>query len=259
MVYISRPVLLLALALAGALAPAASPASAQSVRGVEVLVIDSLRQQPLPGALVRAGSRAVRTDGRGVARMEGMFPAAVEVEVSHPGYLPAAGRLRPDASGGARARLALLPRPVDLSAVEVSAAARRSPLVNDFYRRVQRGTGRYITRADIERIRPRNLGDLFRTLPGLQVVGDEASGERPTFVGAAVPGIGPSGSRRECQIRYFLDGTPIQPPEGKIGHDVRLDEVEGVEFYRGSAGVPARFADGNQRCGTVLIWKRDRL
>ncbi|HYW06275.1 MAG TPA: hypothetical protein VE913_04925, partial [Longimicrobium sp.] len=64
----------------------------------------------------------------------------------------------------------------------------------------------------------------------------------------------------ECPILYFLDGTPIQPlPNGSIDHEIRPDDIEGIEVYRRGTLAPPEFRRVGDNCGIVLIWKRESL
>ena len=40
--------------------------------------------------------------------------------------------------------------------------------------------------------------------------------------------------------------------------EVRPEDVEGLEIYRGAASLPPEFNKGSAMCGAVVIWTRDR-
>lgn len=153
------------------------------------------------------------------------------------------------------------PRSVALPGVRATATpAPRTRELREFYARVERGSGRYITRAQIDLQKPLRLTDLFRAIPSLSLT-STAIGERAQMTDNVSAGSsrdrGPDG---ECAIQYFVDGTPFEASHGgMIGIDLRPSEVEGIEIYRNSATVPARFRRTGASCGTILIWKRERI
>jgi hypothetical protein len=152
-------------------------------------------------------------------------------------------------------------QPVSLPKLEVEAAGRvRSPALKEFYRRVQTGAGRYFTREAIDRARPRDVADLLRTLPSMEIHSN-SQGDKPQFVGDNPRAFGRMGrEKEECPILYFLDGAPFQPTHGSmIGLDVRPQELEGIEVYRNGSSAPGKYTRGRAACGVILLWKRERI
>jgi hypothetical protein len=67
-----------------------------------------------------------------------------------------------------------------------------------------------------------------------------------------------------CYARVFLDGmltfdgTPqMRDVEGIDFSHLRTEDLSGVEYYSGSAGLPAKYAGQNADCGTFLLWSRE--
>lgn len=140
----------------------------------------------------------------------------------------------------------LTDRAIALPPLEVSV---RSELLANagFYARRSAGFGAFLTRQEWERRDPRLPSDLLRMVPGLRVV---PSGNGLDYVVL---------DRRNCRVRYFLDGA-------RLNSTFRLDEIpvqwiEALEVYRGPAEVPAQFrgfsATERGGCGVIVIWTRN--
>lgn len=264
----ARPLLRPALAalpllLAAALHPA--PLAAQTATLV-VAATDAETGEPLSGVRVRTSAGpGGATDAAGVARIA--LPAGRHaVALTRIGYEAVQRIVEVDAARGARLDAALAPEAVELGELRVEADADnapdylRSPLLRRFYRRAGRGNGFYFTRSQIDRIKPQDLGDLFRMVPGLRLrtvaetdIGHaDAAGTDLVF---RRPPTGPE----ECVVHYFVDGTPYQPPPGGIGMDIAPSEVEGVEVYRRAMSAPAEFRRSRQACSIILIWLREQI
>lgn len=146
-----------------------------------------------------AGIRVVLVDESGAARAEsatdvtGAFTlnapstGRFRVRAEAPGRVPIVSPLMNLAQGQTREfRMVALPGsvgPVALAAAEpvravpvrgVTGTAREAPRsarLRDFYDRAQRGGGRYLTREDVERLKPASVGELLRGVPGVVVGG----------------------------------------------------------------------------------------
>lgn len=112
-----------------------------------------------------------------------------------------------------------------------------------FYQRREIHAGYFITREDIERVRPVRTTSLLRRVPGLDVGQRSASGVTPVTMGR----------RKGCVPDFYVDGA--RAPYFDV--DV-LDpqEIAGIEIYRGNSEVPIRFKH-RDRCGVIVIWTTD--
>jgi hypothetical protein len=55
-----------------------------------------------------------------------------------------------------------------------------------------------------------------------------------------------------------FDGTPEQRnAQGIELSTFKPDDLSGIEYYAGPAGLPARYAGFNSDCGTLLFWSRE--
>ncbi len=245
-----------ALALA-ALLLAVPAARAQATGSVEVTVTEASSRTHVRGARVVVGGRhRGTTDAFGRVRLGGIPAGRQMVEVSAMGHHPlrVAVEVAPDPV--ARLDAVLTVAPIAMAEVRARAGAPASLQIRDFYVRAENGSGTYFTRADIDRINPRRLTDLLRTVPGMLMIADEDRESEQNEVSLAAA----AGARmNRCSPRYFLDGTPLEASRGGVmGMGLRPSEVEGVEVYRG-ATAPAQFRRAGDTCAVVLIWKRERI
>jgi len=114
-----------------------------------------------------------------------------------------------------------------------------------FYDRKRQGfRGTFVDRLEIEKKRPAAITDLFQDMRGLTVVwggiygGHVFMNQRSSLMGN-LPG---------CRPQIWLDGIRSTMESLDV---MRVEEVEGIEVYRGAA--PGKFTDP---CGTIAIWTR---
>jgi hypothetical protein len=169
------------------------------------------------------------------------------------GYRPESQRVRlGDASGPA---VAFVLTPVAVRLSEVVTVAPMSPfeLASGFGERRRRGPGVFFDRADLERRRPHNLTDVFRTIPGFHIqpaLTRWGSQSTPTMTRAN------TGSR-VCQIDYYVNGHEFSPTSMGIDSDIPPHQIEAIEVYKPSE-IPPQFLGKRSRCGVVVIWTRYR-
>jgi hypothetical protein len=192
------------------------------------------------------------------------------LEVSHLGHATRRAIGQVPASSAGTLEVALRPEALRIEGVTASGAPTRNRQLLGFYGRVARGTGQYFTRAEIERINPSQVSELFRMVPGMMLV-NTTLGDRPAMEGgqggankrdggiSALAGGGPQRGAGTCPILYFLDGTPLDAAQGVISAEVDVREVEGVEVYRRVAMAPPQFRRTGEYCGVIVIWKREKI
>ncbi|MBV9111113.1 MAG: carboxypeptidase regulatory-like domain-containing protein, partial [Gemmatimonadetes bacterium] len=164
----------------------------------------------------------------------------------------------------------------------------RAGALEGFERRRRGGRGIFLSRADVERRHAARLEDLFRGIPGLQVVGEGAGGrvvfpgsrsappggemrraaplgDRPRDgretrdardVGGARESAAPASDANACAVQFYLDGVYTPTEDGRISDRVRLEEVEAVEVYRGPSELPPEFRRSGADCGVIVVWTR---
>lgn len=158
----------------------------------------------------------------------------------------------------ARVEFFILPKPEELDPLVVEASRSEFHLrTSGFYRRQERGMGQFITREDIDDIRPIDLSSLM-------VWGAMGIYLRPNAVGVMVPAFPAGRSSTEsarigwCYPMYFLDGLPLMVESDEMAFSVHPIDVAAVEVYATRSETPAQYRDPRASCGTILIWSRWR-
>jgi hypothetical protein len=132
---------------------------------------------------------------------------------------------------------------------EVAVNAKKTADIEEFDKRRQGGAGHFITEQDIERRNPLRTEDLFRTVPGFNVV--PSGGFDYTVV--STRGADFNG---QCSPDFYLDGAKIiVDPQIGGGIPVNPGEIYGIEVYSGAAETPAQYMTQNG-CGAIVIWTK---
>lgn len=253
------PFVLPAILLAGTLL-SAELASAQA-GGIVSGTVTAANKMPIPEARVRL----VGTNLATVTRIDGAFQVAQipvgaqTLEVMMIGYTPK--RMPVDVAAGATLEVSFILDPVPLETVRVTAASTFSPGMAGFEERRARRLGRFFTREDIDKMQARQVTDVLRRVPGMQIqVGSGAfSGGSQTAQSGRT--VGTSGSRT-CPMAYYVNGVAFPlSSDIPINHYVATDDVAAIEVYSGASQIPPQFNSSmfNSRCGVVVIWTRSGL
>ncbi len=119
-----------------------------------------------------------------------------------------------------------------------------------FNRRMSRGVGSFVTRADIEKRQPSTISEMLRALPGVHISQRMAGEPQPVDMQRSRN----SSMQSTCVVQLYVDGQPY--PNGNVDDFAPLT-VEGVEVYRSAAEIPADFRTRNATCGLIALWTRD--
>lgn len=250
-----RPHLLGLAALSAAHLLAADALPAQYLEGI---VLEWGSEQPIEGASVslvahEGGHSVSDLTGRGGrfyvrAPLEGSYTLVIDAL----GYTEsAAGPVELTAGQTVQVRYFLTAEPIEIEPLEVLVERRSTALDQvGFYDRLADGLGTFLTREDVLRERPPETADLLRGIPGIRLERN-ARGE-PLIVMRG-------GRQRRCYPHVFLDGvrevgggsTPVN-----VSMVVRPDDIQGVEVYSGSAGIPSQFSGLYGSCGVIVLWTR---
>lgn len=111
----------------------------------------------------------------------------------------------------------------------------------DFERRMARGLGHFITRDEIRNRGYMNMGDALRTVRGVRV-----------NCGPIECIIRMVRSDTRCFPAYWVDGVQVR----SFAESTPINDVQGIEVYRGSAEVPGEFTGSTAGCGVIVIWTR---
>jgi hypothetical protein len=250
-------------------------------------VMDDSLSRPIPRATVtllnpRGGAlRRTLTNDAGVFWFPISETGSYTLRAEHIGYRSADTPTLQVATYGVRRNdtlevaIRLREEAILLAPLEVVVTQRRSPVLDGFYHRLRRGFGEYITRDDVERRGALTVTDLLVTVPGIrQLSSGRGSGRTLTMARALAQSTG------SCPIQFYVDGMlmnrsspgimislqdessgilfPEDDDDFTIDDVVSAADIEGVEIYKGLAGVPAEFLNGQARCGVIAIWTRRR-
>jgi hypothetical protein len=132
-----------------------------------------------------------------------------------------------------------------IDTVHVRAARLDINNIVGFESRRKAGSGRFFSAADIRRLSPRQVTDILRHAPSVQLVSQGLSGFAVRM----------RGDRNDCQPALFLDGKQLVRWElADLNSLLHPDEIGGMEIYTPSM-TPAEFRT-QDACGTILIWTR---
>lgn len=221
---------------------------------------DSSAPGRLRGRVVEAGSgRAVLgasvsvsgrgpylTDDAGRFDVPGLTAGLKEVEIEALGYARRAVSVTVQAGRTTVLEASVAVDALELQPIEVQV---RSPFLESrgVYRRIEGGRSvGIVTRAELEERDSYRLSDSMTNVPGLRV---ERQNKRSILRG-----------RGRCPLRVFVDGVPVSPEmDGYVDIDLFPPEwIEVAEVYVGISAVPVEYADGDEDCGVVLLWTRQR-
>jgi hypothetical protein len=228
----------------------AQPLHAQPAEaGLSVLVRTSDTGQPLVSALVLnlSGETRAVTDANGIAHITNLAAGSHQMLVRHLGYKTDTITVEIEPGRSTRVAVGLEIDPILLA--EIRVLTRRSRLEQTgFNGRSKAGFGTFVTREEIVLMRPRFLSDVLRRVAGVNLSPTRVGGtSRASMRGSKV-------ITGDCPIQYYVDGMMAYINVD----DVRPEDVEGIEIYRGAATIPTLFNKGSALCGVVVIWTRDR-
>lgn len=248
-------------------APAAAPAQQSAVQppGLGIHVVDAA-DAPISGARVAVvGGPEGVSDESGWVRLPGVRPGRIFVLVTRIGYRPTEFNLQVPPSGGLEVDVELDPAPVSVQGVTAVARSEdRALAMGGFYRRKETGMGSFLTRDDIKKTQAQRTSEIFRRVRGVRVVpaGRNQYKLQTVRYGMSLSeGVGVSrpGSARDrgtsgvCEMLTYLDGVQVQL---NGIDDIRMDNLEAIEVYRGAGEIPAEYRITNATCGVVLLWTR---
>ncbi len=208
-------------------------------------VIDRTTRKGIANAelTIRDEGIGTLTNERGMFTLEKIPYGVYIIDVRHIAY--ADRELPLHVAGGLTQNLAieLSEQAMELEGLTVTVEPRR--FYNDMeglVRRMNLGFGDFMLRSDIEARAATSLPELLMGMSGVRLRGGSL------FIRG-----------RTCLPMVFMDGrlTRLDPDRGML--DIMLFDVEVVEFYKGTASIPAEFnysTNSQAGCGAVVIWTR---
>lgn len=149
----------------------------------------------------------------------------------------------------------LTPLGVTLPTVVTKEVARKytSPGLRDFEERRLRGNGKFIGEDLLRKNDSRTMTNLIRQI-GVPIACDRrfqcfAVSMRQT------PGSGTGVS--SCSYDVYLDGMRITDERRDL-EKIFVNEIGGVEAYRGLGEIPSQYNMTGSACGVLLFWSRER-
>lgn len=214
-------------------------------------VADADTGAPLTDALVRLPDlgRAARTDWIGEARIAGIEPGPVRIEVRKLGYAPSEITLM--VKGDSIGPVFMLSRAT--STLDTVTVFRRvvPARLQEFETRRHMGIGRFLTDSVLEKEGDQSLAvALSMRFPGIRAVQDDLIATHYKLVSMR-PSTALSRGNRLCVVDVYLDGFLYLDDIDAFNPR----EIAGIEFYTmGSA--PAQYRRGTGSCQVMLIWSK---
>ena len=220
-------------------------------------VLDASTEEPVATATVSLVGRSaeVQSDRQGRFALTGVPGGEHLLEVERIGYASLRYQVTVVRGLSTELQVGLVPAPVEMEPLVVTATRPRRLEINGFYDRKYFGEliggGTYFTLEDIDRRRPLRVSHMLADAPGIRLR-CPGSGFRDCWVESrrAAGGFTPGG----CELSAYLDGSPI--PVREVDTLVLPIEVAGIEVYQGAGELPPEFGGYDARCGAVVIWTR---
>jgi len=272
------------LVLAALAALLVTPAEAQQVRGaLRAIVVDRLTDDPVAGADVLLGDRIVGVTGAsGSVSVSGVALGEARVSVRAVGYQPAEIIVNFTPGKTFEIRFIIERAPTELEAVVVEGLVLPRNRVSEVFERMRSGRGDFITRDDIEALRPVDTSTALSYSHRIKLhyvnqgeclddavfgPSDQRRPDRPVSASAigeecrdmqARPTVQVLMGRgfRRCIPSLYLDGIRYTFIEGtQIDDVVHPYDIELIEVYD-EFGVPGEFMNADVGCGVIVIWTR---
>lgn len=203
--------------------------------------------QPIAGALVVIDStyRGVSDPG-GHVQITGIEPGSYPVEVSDFSYRTENLRIEFAPGANVQGDFALLPAPIEVTGLVVTAARRKLDLAEvGFYDREKQGMGSFIDEDRIRQVATAGgrVSDALRGARGISLVP----------VGANAWAVVARRAGGRCRPDIYVDRMPMPEEWSDVNSIASLKDVEGIEVYPSSIDVPTGVVMPSQ-CGVILIW-----
>lgn len=194
------------------------------------------------------------TNQTGMFRVEAPEAGSYYVLTEALGYAPLIDGILDLGEGGSiSVELHVQPKPIVLDSMLV--AVERALIFqhlekSGFNERQATGFGHFITPEEIQRRQPAYFSDLFRTTPGISLVGGGSmGGTQILFRNASIRG-------GTCSPPVYVDGILVNTEFGGLESVVDLRQVAAIEVYTRASNVPSQWGGTNAGCGILLIWTR---
>ena len=124
-------------------------------------------------------------------------------------------------------------------------------------RRKVLGTGLQYGRADLDKSSATTVGQFLLAVPGASIRDPSRASSLQMRRGSSTL---PSNAALACHVGWFIEGNRVDRPGANAMteglSDIRLDDVEAIEVFRGLSEMPPEFAAPDLRCGAIALWMR---
>jgi len=206
-------------------------------------VLDAANGDGIEGAEVRLDGTLMTavTNSRGRFRFNDVPPGVRIVQIARLGFESRADTIEVPQGMSITLDFPISVEPILLEPIIVSLRSLLLEMRGFYDRQAQGFSGFFADRATIEDADPVLMTDLFRSVPGVEVINNSRL--------LMSQSVDLRGGGRGCEPSLWLDGAR----SGLRQYDhLRPDHIEGIEVYTGG-GAPGKY---NDLCGTVVIWTR---
>lgn len=207
-------------------------------------IYDSRTGQVLTTALVEldGGKANINLSSQARFVLSGIEPGDRRILIRAVGYRPFTGFLKFEAGKTVEKTFELEFTGDQMPDLEVEARNSKTlPRFVEFERRRDRGVGHFIARDEISARGYMSMGDALRSVIGVKVYCDVL--DCRVKMARAAPG---------CLPAYYVDGQLAR----SFATTTPINDVQGIEIYRGAGEIPAEFTGSGAGCGVVVIWTR---
>jgi hypothetical protein len=244
----------------------AAPAALAAQTTMIGIVRDDSTGRPLPGVevLLAATAHATVTNAAGRYTLAGLPAGNHQAIFRIVGYLPARVTVLLSAGDTLRVNQVMVPSTVVLDPIEVTGEPDVGLAGRGFEERRSMGFGVFYDSAELRAVEHLKPSDLLRRKGNVQI----------RQMGFNGPMVAMNSSSRDlngaldCYMSVYLDGRLLwgggkkdleelkRDPPPDFREFISVTQLEGVEVYRSSAGIPVEFGGSSGQCGAVVIWTR---
>jgi hypothetical protein len=222
-------------------------ASAQVIRGT---IVEAEARTPVTDATVElvssAGRAATTSDSAGAFMLTLPHGGRYGLRVRHVGFLSyETDSVRVGVGETVHVAIQLGRSVIPLAPLVVTA--RSEDRLAGFEARRTFGSGRFLTRADIEARGAAATTDLLRGMPGVTIAPVARRPSKSLIVMQSSLG--------RCRAAVWVDGVQVEQFPESTADDVLVpSSIEAVEVYSSFSTAPAQYVSG--ACGVVMFWTR---
>lgn len=234
---------------------------------LEGIVVDDATRRPIPDARVELYdgwgrlSRSRKTDSLGHFKVPLRRLGVYRVRVRGRGYPEVSQLVVTEAYPYHSIEVRLRQSARLLAPITMLARAQSLPRpeMQGFHHRLRSGSGSFITREDVEAVRPGYISDMLAWSPGVFVRRAGPAGDDRLLIARRVV----EGRITECPLRVLVDGELVNSRSAAgevapVAIDGMVDQtmVDGIEIYVNAGDVPAELRNAPAGCGAIAVWTR---